>query len=291
MLMALKSKQGRVHMSNDIFDSLFRERADLFRSAFSAVATEVFYDPGAKRIRHTGEYGMYRESIVREFLKFIVPRSLDVSTGFLISTMNDVSSQCDIVIFDSHLTPLYQEGDRQRFYPVESVFCVGEVKSTLSKQDFAVALNKLAAVKALGERIAHPVIFGRQMHEPFDPINQPFDLFASILICQRLSFSLENLESELDNFYDRGVLHRHKHNVILSIEDGLFSYLQDGVKLPYPCLGGLDLKHKLTTAANDPYLHFRMFGAFMFMLTANKTLLFPEFSDYIAGVQPVGARR
>ncbi|MGH9422514.1 MAG: DUF6602 domain-containing protein, partial [Thermoanaerobaculia bacterium] len=185
-------------MGSEIFDSLFRERAELFRSAFAAVATEVFYDPALKRLRHTGEYGMYREAIVREFLKFVVPRALDVSTGFIITAMNDVSTQCDIVVFDPHLTPLYQEGDRQRFFPVESAFCVGEVKSSLSKQDLLSALNKLAATKALGERIAHPVIAGRQAHAPFDPINQPFDLPASILICQRFSFSLEDIKDELE---------------------------------------------------------------------------------------------
>jgi uncharacterized protein DUF6602 len=74
-------------VSNEVFDSLFRERADVFRSAFSSVSTEVFYDAKAKQLRHAGEYGTYRESIVRDFLKFIVPRGLDISTGFVISSI------------------------------------------------------------------------------------------------------------------------------------------------------------------------------------------------------------
>lgn len=276
-------------MGSEIFDSLFRERVDLFRSAFAAVATEVFYDPALRRLRHSGEYGMYREAIVRDFLRFLVPRALDVSTGFVITTMNDVSTQCDIIVFDPHLTPMYQEGDRQRFFPVESAFCIGEVKSSLSKQDFAEALNRLAAAKSLGERIVHPIIAGRQSHAPFDPINQPFDLPASILICQRLAFSLKDIKGDLDTLYEPGVLQRHKHNIVLSVEDGLLAYMHKDVRVPYPRLGGYDLVASFSTPTDDKYHHFKLFGAFMFMLTANKTLFLPEFSDYITGFETAGA--
>ena len=31
-------------MSNQVFESLFRERMDIFRAAFCSIATEVFYD-------------------------------------------------------------------------------------------------------------------------------------------------------------------------------------------------------------------------------------------------------
>jgi hypothetical protein len=34
-------------------------------------------DFATKRLRHTGEYGTYREAIVRDFFKFIVPQSLE----------------------------------------------------------------------------------------------------------------------------------------------------------------------------------------------------------------------
>jgi len=279
-------------MSSDIFDSLFRERIDVFRSAFSAVSTEVFYDPVAKRLRHTGEYGMYRESIVRDFLKFVVPRTLDISTGFLISTMNDISTQCDIVVFDSRMTPLYQEGDRQRFFPVESAYCVGEVKSTLSRTKLAEALNKLAVTKALGERIQTPSIAGENPSAAFDPANNQLQLLPSILICQKLDFSLGNFENEIDGLYDAGVAHRHKHNMILSVEDGLLSYASpEGTNVPYPRFWGRDLKSRFSYPNNDPYVHLKIFGSFMFMITANKTPWYPEFSNYIALSNGGGASR
>jgi hypothetical protein len=279
-------------MSSDIFESLFREHVDVFRAAFSARSTEVFYDPITQRLRHTGEYGMYREAIVRDFLKFIIPRTLDTSTGFLISSMNDISTQCDIVTFDSRMTPLYREGDRQRFFPIESVFCIGEVKSTLSRAALSAALNKLAVTKALGERIQNPALTGGVPSPLFDPVNQHLQLFPSILICQKLDFSLENLENEIDRLYEGNVEHRHKHNMILSIEDGLLSYnFSDGTNVPYPRFRGQNMKNRFTYPSDDPYFHFKIFASFMFMITANKTPWYPEVSNYISLSPGGGASR
>jgi hypothetical protein len=272
-------------MSSDIFDSLYRERIDVFRSAFSCVSAEIFYDPQNKKIRHTGEYGMYRETIVRDFLQFIIPGYLDISTGFIISSMNDVSTQCDIIVYDSRMTPLYQGGDRQRFFPVESTFCIGEVKSTLSKQQLADALNKLAKVKSLGERIKAPTIIRKSPPGPFDPANHPYDLVPSILICQKLDFDLSSIENIIDGLYDN-VEHRHKHNMILSVNDGLLCYVDHNSKtLPYPRLKSVDLKHRFSIPAENKYIHFKLFGAYMFMLTSSKTLLYPDFSDYVGNIK------
>ena len=272
-------------MSNHIFDALLREKTDVFKAAFTTLATEVFYDPKEERLRHAGEYGIFREAIVRDFLKFIVPRSLEISTGFVITTMNDVSTQCDIVVFDPTMTPLYQEGDRQRFYPVESVFCVGEVKSTLSRVKFAEALNKLAKIKALGERIANPVIIRESPPRPFDPINHPYDLVPTILICQKLDFDLSGIETWMDSLYEPSVQHRHKHNLILSVEDGLLSYYNPDHNLPFPRFWKSDLKHRFTWPGTNAYVHFKLFASYLFMLTASKTLLYPEFSDYMGTIE------
>ena len=209
-----------------------------------------------------------------------------MSAGFVITSMNDVSTQCDVIVFDSRMTPLYQEGDRQRFFPVESVFCIGEVKSTLSRSKFAKALNTLAAIKALGERITHPTILRKSPDGPFDPVNHAYDLAPTVLICQKLNFDLTGIETQIDGLYDASVEHRHKHNLILSVEDGILSYYDcNQVNLPYPRLGNIDLKHRFTWPGANKYVHFKLFATYMFMLTSNKTLLYPEFSDYMGTIE------
>ncbi len=278
-------------MANDILNALLKEKIDVFKSAFSVVSTEVFYDPVNKRLRHAGEYGMFRESIVRDFLKFIVPKSLDMSTGFIITSMNDVSTQCDVVIYDPRITPLYQEGDRQRFFPIESVYCVGEVKSTMSKQEFKEAINKLARVKALSERIKVPIILKRLNAGDFDPVINPMDCISTILICQKLDFDLSKIESSMDSLYESDILHRHKHNIIFSIEDGIILYYEENEKfnLAYPILGKAQLKHRFIWS-KDPYSYARMFSTLMFAITAHKTLLYPEITEYIGNFTSIENR-
>lgn len=271
-------------MASEVFNALLKERIDAFKSAFSSVSTEVFYDQVTNRLRHTGEYGTFREAIVRDFLKFVVSRSLDLSTGFVITGMNDVSTQCDIVIFDSSMTPLYVEGDRQRFFPIETIFCIGEVKSTLGKSQFAGALNKLAKIKMLSERISNPTIIRKGTPGPFDPLNNPNDLVPSILICQKLDFDISNLEAEVDGMYDSSIAHRHKHNLILSIEDGVLAYASAGGFLPYPRLAGLNMKHQFFRPDEGGVCHMRAFAMGVFMITANKTLFYPEISDYLGSL-------
>jgi hypothetical protein len=163
---------------------------------------------------------------------------------------------------------------------------MGEVKSTLSKLKLADALNKLAKVKSIGERINSPTILRKSPPGPFDPINHPYDLIPSILICQKLGFDLANIENEIDGMYEVDVLHRHKHNMILSVEDGLLSYFdQNNKNLSYPRLNNVDLKNRFTYPGKNNYVHLKLFGAYMFMLTASKTLFYPDFSDYIGTLE------
>ncbi len=195
-------------MASDVFLALMREQVDVFRAAFSTTSTEVFFDTATGRLRHTGEYGTFRESIVRDFLKFVVPRSLDMSTGFVITSMNKVSTQCDVVIFDSRSTPLYVEGDRQRFFPIECVYGIGEVKSTLSRSELALALNKLAKIKQMSDQVQSPSVMGGSLTSRFDPLDDPRDLVPSFLICQRFNFDHSRLEEKLDAMYDPNIGHR-----------------------------------------------------------------------------------
>ncbi|MFM5618379.1 DUF6602 domain-containing protein [Aeromonas veronii] len=273
-------------MANQVFDSLLIEKVEQFVNSFSNTSKAVFYDDSTKRVFHTGEYGTYREAVVREFLRFIVPRSLDISTGFLMTSMDDISTQCDVVIFDSNLTPIYEEGERQRFFPIETVHGIGEVKSTLSKSDFKNALNKLARNKALSERmLSKPTKINGSSSRTFDPVNCPYDLIPSFIICQKMDFDLSKIQQEISDYYDNDIEMRHKHNMILSIEDGLLAYFDANHKtLPYPTLGKIDLKDRFTFPDSNKHPHFRLFASYMFMITASKTLFYPEITDYMGSV-------
>ncbi len=270
-------------MSSRVFESLLLEKIDQFVTSFSSTSTEIFYDDDKKRLFHTGEYGTYRESIVKDFLKFIIPPSFDISTGFLITADDDISTQCDIIVFDSKMTPIYEEGDRQRFFPIETVHCIGEVKSTLSKSQFKEAINKLARCKTLSGKIKSPTILSKHHSGIFDPKNNPYDSIPSFLICKKLDFDVTSID--IDSLYEKDIEHWQKHNMILSIEDGLLSYFDsNGKTLPYSRLKSIDLKYRFTIPHENKYTHFKLFTSYMFMMTSSKTLMYPEISDYMGSI-------
>lgn len=271
---------------NSVFNALLREKADQFRAAFSTVSTEMFYDEELGRLRHTGEYGTFREAVVKDLLKFVIPRNLDISSGFVITPTDDISTQCDIVVFDTNRTPFYENNDRQRFFPVESVFCVIEVKSTLSKTGLGDALNKLSEVKKLGENLPHPSITDSARDSSFDPVYHAYDRVPTILVCNNLNFSrtdgLDGLENEIDELYDTETRPHNRHNMILSIDDGLLCYVdQNNRSLPYSQIKREGLRNRFIVPTHSNYSHFKFFAAYTYMITNNRTGLYPEISDYV----------
>lgn len=87
-------------MPSDIFNSLLEEKIMNYKNKFERHSRNLFTDKENDKLVHPGEFGTYREAITREFLKGFIPYSLDISTGFLINSENQLSTQIDIIIFD-----------------------------------------------------------------------------------------------------------------------------------------------------------------------------------------------
>ena len=84
-------------MASDIFRNLLEQKIDMFVSAFGEDANKFFKVDN--RLIHPLEYGMYKERCVRELLRYSLDKSEGISDGFLISTNNTISTQCDIIIY------------------------------------------------------------------------------------------------------------------------------------------------------------------------------------------------
>lgn len=280
-------------MPSTIFTALLDEKIREFTASYAQTAQHVFYDEATGRLRHAGEFGTFRETIVREFLRFFTPGRLHIRSGFLITSTDRVSTQCDIVIFDDKNTPLIENGERQRFFPVESVCAVGEVKSSLSKAELRLALNKLARTKALREHIQSPTIVRRERNGPFDPLNYAYDQIPTFLICQNFTFDIRTLARNAASLYDPDIEVRHRHNLILSIQDGLLAYVDSDAKtLMFPEIAGRIVKNGLSPKEQprgrlvlpDAGLpsHIRLFCSYVFLLSSSTTILYPDITDYMA---------
>lgn len=216
-------------MASSVLKALIDERLSEFRFAFSDTATRIFYDSERMAIRHPREYGSYREAIVRRFVRGFIPDRLGIGSGFIVTSQGSVSTQCDLVIYDKQSTPLLESDERQRFFPVESVCAVGEVKSVVGKSDLRQALRKLSDIKRLRTQVSNSIALyrDRSVSGSVRPIEQAYDSLPTFLICKKFGFSIEDV-SELQGYlYDDEQVWL-RHNMVMSADDGLLAYEHDG---------------------------------------------------------------
>ena len=206
-------------MSSDIFRNIIEQKIDIFASTFGDSASNIFTRDN--KIIHPLEYGMYKERCAKELLSFTVNKGIGISDGFLITSNNKVSTQCDIVMYRNDTIPLIDNGITN-FYPIEIVKGIGEIKSVLSKTEFAKALVKLANNKKMFEE-------RKGILESNRVISKEYDSIFSFLICNKVSFDIEKIDY---NEIYKEIPIEYRHNAILSLQDGLYIYELCFAELP-----------------------------------------------------------
>ena len=106
-------------------------------------------------IGHKGTVGSYREGLLRTFLRTLIPRQYELSTGFV----ENSPRQLDIIIWDSQrYAALFRDGDTV-VVPEAAVRAIIEVKTTLSPASLPEALDLLDDVmRSFPPR--HPIFKG-----------------------------------------------------------------------------------------------------------------------------------
>jgi hypothetical protein len=269
---------------NIIFNYILEDKIDAFKHSFCNTAKQTFIDPSG-RMLHPGEYGSYREACCRDFLQYFVAQYLSIERGFIINTYNEVSTECDIIIYDRNNTPLIQSREMQKFYPVETVAAVGEIKSTLTKDMLRTALIKLSKVKALRHAPITSSFINRSSDEGYDPDNNPLDTIFTFLICEKFDFTLENISVEINNIYPQDTNPNYRHNLILSIKDGLFAYYYDeknGSRLAVPYSVFYQKPQKTVfISSTDRDDHIKAFMSFVFSSLSKTVLIKPDMVSYL----------
>lgn len=109
--------------------------------------------------KHWGEDGRYKEIILIETLKNLLPQNVTVATGFVMSDNNQPSKQIDIIIYKNEYPVLFKLADFV-VVPKESVIGIIEVKSKLDSVKFTKAIsNSRKNGELIGNRIFNG-IFG-----------------------------------------------------------------------------------------------------------------------------------
>lgn len=212
---------------NSIFNRLFETNIKNFIYGFSEDAESIFKNSENKLI-HPGEYGVYREKATSALISSVIPRHLSISDGFVITSKDDVSTQCDIIIYDCNESPIVEDNLAQ-FFLVETVAAIGEVKSKLSKSQMKEALLKLAKNKALGERVRGGKPLKLDSTKTYSPLTQSSHQISTFLICNKFDFKIESLN--FNSIYRDTPFHL-RHDFILSLHDGIIVYEANHSKFP-----------------------------------------------------------
>lgn len=212
---------------------------------------DFFWDEGAKKLIHPGEFGTYRENSVKQLLRLFLPGQLEIGSGFIITNRDDVSTQCDIIIYDKLSNAIVESNLEQKFFPIECVVAVGEIKSDIgSASKLNSYLNGLASIKMLREKSREQEVKRRiNIKAPYDPKQIPYDQIFTFLLCNKFdfNFSVDKIK------YPLTVADRFKHNLILSANDGLIAHMRasDNVRIPYPSMPNTKLKTGLVAPDKD----------------------------------------
>lgn len=279
----------------DIFIEIYKEQVEIFKNSFNTSSRKLFYSPDKKnKLYHAGEFGIYRESIVSKFLKLFTPQRLQIDSGFVIAPMEKPSKQLDIVIYDKNESPLIKSEEGQKFFLIETVASIGEIKSVLTLTQLKVALMDLTKVKVLRETLDDRLnvytiapdyldIEGKVTRKfPFNPKNNPGDQISTFLICEKLDFEIneENVAKIFEKIYDSGIPERHKVDFILSIENGFIGYYKKGEGFSfYPTIDeGYKIDMVMKNNSDD---HIKQFVDLIYSRLSLTSIVKPNIGDYL----------
>jgi len=154
-----------------------------------------------------------------------VPQNLAISEGFIITSDGDVSTQCDLIIYDPRTCPKLSDTSYQKFIPIESVIAIGEVKSKISnKVDMQEILNKLAKIKGLRDKVKTDPYKNYDESDGDHKTNVMREIFSFII-----AKSLPPMP-EIGFSYTSKIKPQHKHNIILGLDNGAASYVRKEAK-------------------------------------------------------------
>lgn len=205
---------------NPIIKNLTIQNLKNFMNSFKE-SKSIFWDEEKNRLIHSGEYGIYREELVKKWLRIFVPERFGISSGFLINSLGEISTQCDLIIYDKDKTPKIETIENQRFFPVETVLLIGEIKSDVNSiNELNNYLIKLSENKKIREGLKPNYAFDSKFKEHgYNPEINPYDSVFSVLICNKFNFNLD-----VDKINYGEIETRFKHNLILSLHDGIINY-------------------------------------------------------------------
>ena len=180
------------------------------------------------------------EDAVRNYFRRVLPQRFYVTSGHLIDSTHELSSQIDVIIADaSNLPSLYTARDGTEYIPITSVYAIGEVKSTYSKSKryFEQIKKALAKILEMDRPLVKNTAFGGEIRDDttirdmvLESNNRVLNHLFSFLFCVDTGdFAFEDVTAYLKStdpslvpnatiLLDKGMIIRSRLNTDGSVE-------------------------------------------------------------------------
>jgi hypothetical protein len=104
---------------------------------------------GFEAIQHNPTKGTLRENLLINFFRKIIPQKLSINSGIICDAKGNSSTQIDFIVFDNTYLPNIVLSNSIVMTPVESVYLIAEIKSTLRKRDLDQISNARKKMNSL----------------------------------------------------------------------------------------------------------------------------------------------
>jgi len=191
----------------------------------------------AGKATHTCAVGSGREKALMNKLKSILPHGIGVGSGFVIDSLGNTSSQCDLIIYEEEfaLKFIINDDDTYAYYNCESVIAVGEIKSDASIADIEDSFKKLKKIRELIRYkeddnrfrcyLSKLVACGTAS-EKYEPNKKNTDQIFTFVLCKSLKTPLSSIADKAKEVFET----KDKYfNIIFPIEGKPITYLEENI--------------------------------------------------------------
>lgn len=168
------------------------------------------YSNLTSRLEHSGLKGTMREDILKKYLKELLPKKYEVTSGCIVDSSEKQSKQQDFIIFDNFNSPSFVESEKEQIVPIESVYATVEVKSNLTIEELRKAINNIESVHKLEKtKSTVPRLFSSLIKAPL-----------SMIFSYTSDTSLENIAKNLDEL-NENIEYKNRVSIICILDKGL----------------------------------------------------------------------
>jgi hypothetical protein len=111
------------------------------------------------QLAHPGLVGKVRQILIEALLVPLLPDGFRIGTGKVTNSNGYLSAETDVIIYDRRSVPPVLYDEKHGLFPIESVYYVIEVKSTLGAAELEKSIQNGIKLRSLTGRQPHSALF------------------------------------------------------------------------------------------------------------------------------------